>query len=1551
MGANTTISLGNSPTTTGYITNNGTITVGTGTWTYNGTYALANNGTISTSLTAMDINSGGFTAANGSSFSMSGTTWNVVGDLTINSGATFPTGLNVTFDGGGPSTVTTYNGYTFASAAVSKDNSNISFTVGANTTISLGNSPTTTGYFTNNGTITVGTGTWTYNGSNALSNNGTISLRGTTGYSGTADTDSGTWEYVGDGDGVSDTFSLLDFGASDYFNLTINMTDANDIAQLTAGLAINGALTVTSGILSLNGNNISDIAGGATATLGNIAGTVRLLGSETVFWSTNDTDSGTYEYVGTGGPYTIKDFGASDYYNLTINGSGATFNLGGALDVNGSVTLSAGTLGSNSNDITVGGSWTDTGSGSFTEGIQTVTFDGTGAINANEAFYNVTINTPGTVTLAGAFDVDGAFNLSSGTFNQSTSTMNVAGNFALSNGTAFTKSSNSSALTFDGAGSLTDSNATKQDLGAVTVGGTTVTRTLGAATKMTSLTINSGDTLSLAGYDFSFSSAAAVSNNGIFRLQGNETLTNVNNLDIDSGEVRYVGDGAGGLSSFTIKDFGAGVDYFNLKITNSDTTNETFTAGGNLDINGALTITSGIFAQGANTINLAGNFDLSSAALGSFTKATGGQALTLDGTTTTSVFTSPQVSLGVVILNKTNADSAQNHVDMDSNLTMDTLTVETNNEWQLGSSLTLNGTGSTADVLVFNGTGSLTHFSQTINYAATNSGGNVNVANVTYGALTFSGNETYVLTGNTTTAGTITIGATSTLDAVSGSNYQLNVGGNWANSGTFLARSGTVVFNGTTSVTASNSAFNNLQLGTGTAGGSLTTNVNLDVDGNLTVLNGGATALNISGDQLNVGGNFNLTNLDTYTDDGSTTLVFDGSGSSTLTSAGKTLAAMTVDGTAKTIQLGDALTVDAAIVGADDILDLNGNNFGFTGANTLDNNGTFRLQGGETISNFTNDTNSGTTNYSGTGSYTTSLVAGNNYYNLTFSGNGGVWEPNGAVDVNGALTVSTGATFDIDGQNLDLTGGSFSNDGTLRMQGGETLTAFTNDTNSGTISYDGAGTYASLAAGNNYYGLTIAGNGSFTAAAATDVNGSFTQSAGTFTAPSSNFNLAGNMIRTGGTFAHNSGTVILDGTADQALTTNGAAFNDFTVNNTGVAGSDDITFTGNFDVDGIFTLSDGHFHAPAAMTVGDDFLFTGGTFDSNSGTVTLDTTSMADVNVNGAGTGSISFYDLSITTPGKTIRLGAGDTFNITHATTWTVTGSSGNNVVLESTSSGNAANVNPAGTNFSYVSMKDMNNISGNAINCSAGCVNNGGLSGSWGIGGAVASAAQAQRVLSSGTLDLTTVIINQLADTVGGIGGNGFNSGGGTAIMITPDGAVSVAPVLAHAAPASTATSSSSSAVTPQPAKSDSPSQRDNSGNNRLQGGGPGDGGPGPNGGGPRGVSKDASHREDVWNFFEDIDKTKFKMVVLVYEGAVFVQNYDPAGKVTSQKSGVLVKEAMTTTVEWNGTPEKPLKVAKKLSGFAGFLGFGTQLATNYKIKEVAKRMLKNYKGDTNA
>jgi hypothetical protein len=174
----------------------------------------------------------------------------------------------------------------------------------------------------------------------ALNNAGTFRLNGSeTITSLIQDIDSGFWEYVGDGDGVGDTFSIKDFGTTDYNALNINSTDTNDVFQSTTTKSIAVLLDIMEGTYDANGFTTS-VANNTT--------------------------------VSAGGTYLAKT-ATQTLSTLTV--SGGTFTgSSGTVDVNSNVVLSSGTLTAPSGAFTILGNFTNSG-GTFIHNSGTVTFD------------------------------------------------------------------------------------------------------------------------------------------------------------------------------------------------------------------------------------------------------------------------------------------------------------------------------------------------------------------------------------------------------------------------------------------------------------------------------------------------------------------------------------------------------------------------------------------------------------------------------------------------------------------------------------------------------------------------------------------------------------------------------------------------------------------------------------------------------------------------------------------------------------------------------------------------------------------------------------------------------------------------------------------------------------------------------------------------------------------------------------------------------------------------------------------------------------------------
>ncbi|KKP41751.1 MAG: hypothetical protein UR31_C0024G0001, partial [Parcubacteria group bacterium GW2011_GWA2_33_14] len=143
-------------------------------------------------------------------------------------------------------------------------------------------------------------------------------------------------------------------------------------------------------------------------------------------------------------------------------------------------------------------SWTDSGSGTFTEGTGTVTFDvAGGTINSNEAFNSITINHAGTSTLSADTTVAGTLTITSGTLDASSYTITLSGtstvfsnsgSFTAGTSTILITDTSSTSKTFAGGGGTYNTvTITGSGSGAVIISGSNTfsTFTIGAPKTVT----------------------------------------------------------------------------------------------------------------------------------------------------------------------------------------------------------------------------------------------------------------------------------------------------------------------------------------------------------------------------------------------------------------------------------------------------------------------------------------------------------------------------------------------------------------------------------------------------------------------------------------------------------------------------------------------------------------------------------------------------------------------------------------------------------------------------------------------------------------------------------------------------------------------------------------------------------------------------------------------------------------------------------------------------------------------------------------------------------
>jgi hypothetical protein len=591
-------------------------------------------GTLELVGNPVDINSD-FTNSAGI-FDTKGTSINVAGSWLNSATFTHSQGL-VTFDATSGSPTLNSGGSNFYNLAFNDAGNNIVFTLNSNI---VNNNLSITSGTLNTGSdraITVG-GNWVNSGI-FISNNSLVTFNKSSGIQ--------TIDAGGTGNDNKDFQTLTKSGGG-------------TLQLVNSGLEVDGTLTVSGGTLDLNGQNLN------IDTLSNF-GIVQMFGSEAVVAITNmDTAEGEVVYVGNGDAtpdiLTLKEFGGLDYYDLTINDSHTTKDifrsatdiaanrnlqvLGGELDasfngnnlvINGALTINGGTLtAANANidvnsDVTLtSGTLTapkngqyftisgklDFSSGGFTHSSGEITLDATSGsptISSASNFYDLLFDDDGngiTFSLNSDIILDDNLNITSGSLNTGTDrAITVGGNWA--NSGSFV--SNNSAVTFNKATGTQTINA----------GGTgnankdfqTLTKTGGGTLQLSSsglevdgtLTVSSATTLDLNGRNLN---ALTLDNSNIVQLQGGETVNVVNN-DINSGTVRYVGDGDGTQDTFNLAGFG-GSQYCYFTINDTNTTKDIFQTTEDVKAYADLTLNGGTLTATNHNIDVDGIFNLAS---------------------------------------------------------------------------------------------------------------------------------------------------------------------------------------------------------------------------------------------------------------------------------------------------------------------------------------------------------------------------------------------------------------------------------------------------------------------------------------------------------------------------------------------------------------------------------------------------------------------------------------------------------------------------------------------------------------------------------------------------------------------------------------------------------------------------------------------------------------------------------------------------------------------------------------------------------------------------
>lgn len=1084
------------------------------------------------------------------------------------------------------------------------------------------------------------------------------------------------------------TGKTITSGGDSFNNVIFNGSGGGWTFQ-TDATTISGDLTLTNGSVNASQNvtvNGNVVGTGGVINITNAVTFEQRVSSAKNFGPTTASTSWTFSTLTFSNsnagstPITVTAQSCSTC-GVTVT---SVLNIGKTGDATGATT----TLSAGDKTWTLSGSGTpfvilSSPAGVLTPSTSTFVYTGSSATDVTAATYN-NLNLGGsgtttTYTAAGNITVNGIITIvsSSGTntFDASSRTITLAGTgtpFVISSSEVFTAST--SKIVYSGA--TTATNVTSTTYNNLDIGGSSTTTTY-----------------TLAGDITVGSILAIVSSSGTNTLDGSSrtiTLSGTGTpFTVASTEVFTPSTSTVSYTGATTATNIAGTTYYNLNIGGSATTTN-YTAAGDLSVGNVLTVVSSsgtnTFDASSRTITITGtNADpfvvnssevftaststvvYASSTTGIAVKATtyynlqfnhasGGWAL--QGTTT--VNNDVLVSAGALSLNEKNFNISHTAATASSGIT--------------GSGTIYCGNGDntcSAGATVFTNTGS----------------GVVGGGTYTFHTLTFTGNS-----GTTTLGGALTTkhnfvcgnGTSHTCDTSSSGNYQFDP----YNLLVMGVAGGTnAIFNANAStITVTGNSFWLQNFFSSTSRGTL---------------NAGSATININGTNNGLIGAFYVAN-GTF-NAGTSTIKYANAATGTAVATEPTYYNLEINGSGTyaifaTLNVSRSLTVTSTL-GA-------GTNNVTVGSTSVTDSGLFKVSGTftqnaantTTISSSASSTASciGSTGASCSGTVGTitfgglTIGDGSTTMTATFGGTAP------SMTIGGVLNITANATFDAGtGSTISL-----SNATTPITRSG----TFTKGTS--TVSYtSGSGisalSSAAMTGSHAFYNLTINGTGTFTNGVNAEVTNTLTVTAGTLAGTSdltvnADVTGAGTINLSGGTFLHRVAAAQMFGSNSGS---NNWTFNNLTFEN---SSSSDRTITtstigsGEVIVSGILTIgnaSDSHsttldnntndrildangsvtITSKGVLTASSSASFTiagnltnSGTFTHSSGTVTFDTTGTSVLT--GSATPAIIFHNVTITTPGKIMQFTESETFRIDGA--FTVRGSSGSNVVIDSTTS-----------------------------------------------------------------------------------------------------------------------------------------------------------------------------------------------------------------------------------------------------------------------------------------
>lgn len=1241
--------------------------------------------------------------ANGGQVNMNGSS----GSFTIGGTASLVTNpfYNLTFNGGanwsfGSTSTTVSNNFMISSGTVTAPSGTL--TVGANYT--------NNGNFVNNsGTVVVGTG--------AASTNLTIngSLTGSNKFNNlTLDPGASSTVTFGSAAEVGGAYN-----ASAYTGTVVapssSLTIDGSFTQTTGNFNPNGGTVIfspssagtytldLSGVNSIGTSWFNNLTFNGTSSTFNFSpaasfaisgnfyiqnGTVVAPLSQTITVGGNWTNNGTFtSNSGTvnmsnsaGATLTLSGnmTGASNgFNNLTFTGNGNWSFGSSAADVFGNFNLSGvsgGSVTAPSSNLNVAGSWQNTGVNNFNNNNGTVTMNGAGTFSlsgnmtgiypSGNRFNNLVFNNiGGTWGISSNLDAAGNFTVTNGTVNNTSSLLQVFGNFSTATGTTFSAGTGTinAGGSWNSQGTFTavTSNVVMNGAGSFSISGSPV---------FYNLTFNN------AAGNWSFGSSLAIVNNN-FTIQAGDVTAPTASLSVGNNFTNNGGSFANNGGTVIMTGSGTiSATYPGSLVAGNKFANITFNGGNN-------TITS--------SADVAGNLTIST---GSLTAPGTGLLLQVAGSWTDNSPASPSFNANSGSVNM-NATSGAYTIGGTATLTgvnsFYNLSFNGGASWNFGVSQVqannnfniISGSVTAPSSILFLGGNSTT--STFTNYGTFLSNtGLVEMINTTPGIWTFTGSFTgsnafnnFELNSNGSTKFTSdqTVGGQftnigGTFIAPPGN---MNVVGNFDEvSGTFNPNDGNVNMTGTSGITTMTTAgmnsvgtssfYNLIFNGSGASVWSWSPASSFAIANNFSIVNGTVNAPAAS--MISVGGSWSNTG-------------------SFVASTGTTNMTGTVTG----------LTLSGSLTGANKFNNLTFSgtgawSFGSTAADVAVN---FLISGTGTVTapssllrvggNWTNTAgsfanNGGSVNMTGSGTLSGLMSGANAFNNITFNGTTYTFSSN--ADATGNFTTAVGSTTSLLNAGTYNIGGNVANSGTLNSGTTTTMNVGGNWSNlgsfsssTGTVNMNGSGSnsLSGLMTGANKFNvLSFSGTGAWTFGSSNaDVASNLTINSGDVTGPSGNLNVGGNWTNNGGTFSNNSGTVTMNGgaavtqnfnvsgtgsliapNAFNNLTLNGTATTNYSFNARATANGNLTNNNGTINTNGNTLTVGGNFSNVAATstynnTAATDTLYVGGNFN-NSGTFTAGangtvnmTGGVGSYNFTGAMTGANAFNNLIYTGGGN----------------------------------------------------------------------------------------------------------------------------------------------------------------------------------------------------------------------------------------------------------------------------------------------------------------------------